>query len=112
MIADFKLPEEEIWVAWEDNFTAGGAHRILGMAKVEDYVKTDSSKVVSTGAYRDVERVFIEMRKAKDLFRQHDSKKKRIADMLAEIKEIENQIKGIDKALIDSASTRMTLLSA
>mgnify|MGYP000996382618 CR=1 FL=1 len=33
-------------------------------------------------------------------------------NMSEEIKEIENQIKGIDKALIDSASTRMTLLSA
>jgi hypothetical protein len=112
MIADFKLPEEEIWVTWQDNFAAGGAHRILGMAKVEDYVKTDSSKVVATGAYRDVEPVFKELKKTKDLFRQHESKKKRIADMLAEIKEIENEIKGIDKALIDSSYEIRTLLSA
>ena len=59
-----------------------------------------------------MEPVFKELKKTKDLFRQHESKKKRIADMLAEIKEIENEIKEIDKALIDSSSEIRTLLSA
>ena len=107
-----KLPEQESWVAWEDNVAAGKAHRTLGMSKIEDYVKTESSNVVATGAYRGVEPVFKQMKKVKDLHRIQNSKRDRISNMLAEIRDIENEITESDKTITESASELLTLLSA
>lgn len=112
MIADFKLPEQEIWVAWEDNVAAGEAHRTLGMSKIEDYVKTETSNVVAWGAYRGVEPVFKQMKKVKELHRLQNSKRDRINNMLAEIRDIENEITECAKTITESASELMTLISA